>query len=85
MPLQELFLVVSRLLLKESQVEDECLTTIESKIDFVKDTLEGWQFPWLIVFDNYDQPSEFRDITSYLPRGGIGSIQVSTQILNALE
>ena len=47
---------------------------VKSKIDFVKDTLEGWQFPWLIVFDNYDQPSEIRDISSYLPQGETCSI-----------
>ena len=47
---------------------------IESKIAFVKETLGQWQNPWLMVFDNYDQPSEFRDITSYLPQGKTGAV-----------
>ena len=27
-----------------------------------------------MVFDNYDQPSEFRNITTYLPQGEAGAI-----------
>jgi tetratricopeptide (TPR) repeat protein len=47
---------------------------VESRIAFVRETLGRWQSPWLMVFDNYDQPSEFRNITTYIPQGETGSI-----------
>ncbi|KAH0534126.1 hypothetical protein FGG08_007284, partial [Glutinoglossum americanum] len=47
---------------------------IESKITFVKETLERWRNPWLIVFDNYDKPSDFRNIMTYLPQTETGAI-----------
>ncbi|KAI9776252.1 MAG: hypothetical protein M1839_000486 [Geoglossum umbratile] len=46
----------------------------ESKIAFAKETLGQWRNPWLMVFDNYDQPSEFRNITTYFPQGETGAI-----------
>ncbi|KAH0536108.1 hypothetical protein FGG08_006994 [Glutinoglossum americanum] len=46
----------------------------ESKIAFVKDTLGSWGKPWIIVFDNYDNPSEFKNISSYFPQGRSGAI-----------
>ncbi|KAI9858058.1 MAG: hypothetical protein M1813_007870 [Trichoglossum hirsutum] len=47
---------------------------IESKMAFVKETLRQWRNPWLMVFDNYDQPSEFRNITTCFPQGETGAI-----------
>ncbi|KAI9775123.1 MAG: hypothetical protein M1839_001434 [Geoglossum umbratile] len=39
----------------------------EAKISFVKDTLETWS-SWLLVFDNFDDPSAFKDIKAYFPK-----------------
>ena len=36
--------------------------------------MENWRTPWLIVFDNYDQPGEFKNISDYIPQGQSGSI-----------
>ena len=47
---------------------------IESKVDFVKQTLGAWERPWLMVFDNYDRPNEFKDISTYIPQGQTGAI-----------
>ncbi|MCJ1301167.1 hypothetical protein MMC08_003966 [Hypocenomyce scalaris] len=44
-----------------------------SKCEFVKDHLGGMQKPWMLVFDNYDNPGAFGDIKSYFPTGN-GSI-----------
>ncbi|KAI9770486.1 MAG: hypothetical protein M1839_003201 [Geoglossum umbratile] len=52
---------------------------VESKIAFVKETLGRWKIPWLIVFDNYDQPGEFRNIAEYFPHGGSGAILVTSR------
>lgn len=33
----------------------------------VKSTLHGWEEPWLLVFDNYDNPESFNDLSSFFP------------------
>ncbi|MCJ1356254.1 MAG: hypothetical protein MMC33_006248 [Icmadophila ericetorum] len=43
------------------------LLDTESKISFVKDTLQSWSEPWLLVFDNYDNPRLFNNISSFFP------------------
>lgn len=40
-----------------------------SKKDFVKDYLAGMETPWMLIFDNYDNPGAFGDIKSYFPSG----------------
>ncbi|KAI4121535.1 MAG: hypothetical protein LQ347_006820 [Umbilicaria vellea] len=45
----------------------------ESQIAFVKKTIGSWHIPWLVVFDNYDQPDQFDNITAYLPQGESGA------------
>ncbi|KAI9863316.1 MAG: hypothetical protein M1813_003758 [Trichoglossum hirsutum] len=47
---------------------------IESKIAFVKDTLGQWRSPWLMVFDNYDQPGEFKNLSDFFPQGQTGAM-----------
>ncbi|KAH0553453.1 hypothetical protein GP486_006477 [Trichoglossum hirsutum] len=48
--------------------------SMESKIAFVKYTLEQWGSPWLMVFDNYDRPGEFKNISDFFPQGQTGSM-----------
>jgi hypothetical protein len=38
-----------------------------AKIAFVKETLRTWPEPWLLVFDNYDSPQAFRNLTDFFP------------------
>ena len=45
----------------------------ESQIAFVKKTMGSWHIPWLMVFDNYDQPDQFDNIKTYLPQGESGA------------
>jgi tetratricopeptide (TPR) repeat protein len=52
----------------------QAIDDIESKVAFVKDTLESWEEPWIMVFDNYDRPGEFKDISSYFPQGRTGML-----------
>ncbi len=54
----------------------------EEKIDFVKATLESWEKPSLLVFDNFDRLEAFQDpgIDKYLPAAvGIGEIIFTTR------
>jgi hypothetical protein len=41
----------------------------DAKVKFALRTLEQWEERWLMVFDNYDDPTTFSDIEQYTPRG----------------
>ena len=43
------------------------LDDVKSKVKFVLDTIQEWEEPWLMVFDNYDRPDVFTDIKQFLP------------------
>lgn len=34
---------------------------------FVKESLRDWPLPWLLIFDNYDDPRTFDDVKSFFP------------------
>jgi len=36
-------------------------------VAIVKEKLRSWPKPWLLIFDNYDEPRTFYDITSFFP------------------
>jgi hypothetical protein len=38
-----------------------------AKVAFVKETLRTWPERWLLVFDNYDSPHTFRNVTDFFP------------------
>ncbi|RDL30230.1 uncharacterized protein BP5553_10508 [Venustampulla echinocandica] len=48
----------------------------KGNIQFVLRQIKAWQFRWLLVFDNFDDPSAFgdRSIRQYFPQSGYGSI-----------
>ncbi|KAH0566241.1 hypothetical protein GP486_000362 [Trichoglossum hirsutum] len=46
----------------------------ESRIRYVKEVLETLKRPWLMVFDNFDDPAGFKDITEYIPRAKVGAV-----------
>ncbi|KAL4981967.1 hypothetical protein BDW68DRAFT_182990 [Aspergillus falconensis] len=50
----------------------------EDGIMYVKRIMKTWSFPWLIVFDNYDNPAEF-GIADYMPFGVHGAILITTR------
>ena len=53
--------------------------SIASRAAFVKDTIESWSFPWLLVFDNYDRPDEVFRISSCFPQSSFGNIIVTSR------
>ncbi|KAI9859671.1 MAG: hypothetical protein M1813_006602 [Trichoglossum hirsutum] len=69
------FEVIAAKLSRTGRVFDD----VDSKIAFVKETLGRWQMPWLIVFDNYDQPREFRNIAAHFPHGEAGEILITSR------
>ncbi|OBT50677.1 hypothetical protein VE04_08704 [Pseudogymnoascus sp. 24MN13] len=65
-------------IISETNVE---LANAEASIQLVTDTISRWQTPWLIVFDNFDQPSAFkgRNMKDYFPRGKKGAILLTSR------
>jgi tetratricopeptide (TPR) repeat protein len=55
------------------------LESITSRAAYVKDIIESWNFPWLLVFDNYDRPDEVLRISSYFPQSSFGNIIVTSR------
>lgn len=37
-------------------------------VEAVRDTLERWNEPWLLIFDNYDDPNSFPNIQRFMPK-----------------
>lgn len=52
---------------------------IDSKISFVKETLGARASPWLMVFDNYDNPGDFKNIKAFFPFGFAGSVLITSR------
>ena len=51
----------------EKLLSKEDFPDTESKVKFVKETLQSWTEPWLLVFDNYDDPRTFNNISFFFP------------------
>lgn len=51
----------------------------DDEIAYVKSTIKTWSFPWLMVFDNYDNPSDFSNIRGFIPFGMQGAILITTR------
>jgi hypothetical protein len=51
-------------------------------VSFVKETIDGWASPCLIVFDNFDHPSQLKNIMDYCPKTIEGRIIFTTRNLD---
>jgi tetratricopeptide (TPR) repeat protein len=52
---------------------------------FVIETLSGWDDPWLMVFDNLDNPSDLQDINTFFPNAHHGVILVTSRYAGTKE
>ena len=57
---------------------DDNLVDSESRVHYTKQVLTDWPEPWLLVFDNFDDPSRFA-IQDYIPPSVRGHIIVTTR------
>ncbi|OBT54529.1 hypothetical protein VE04_05535 [Pseudogymnoascus sp. 24MN13] len=46
---------------------------------FIDETLEEWKANWLLVFDNFDQPGEMKNISDFFPRSKNGAILLTSR------
>ncbi|KAL9626427.1 MAG: hypothetical protein Q9204_007314 [Flavoplaca sp. TL-2023a] len=51
----------------------------EQVIETVRAELEGWHEPWLLIFDNYDTPDDYRDIRRFFPQGEHGHVIITSR------
>ena len=58
---------------------------VQACVEFVKDTIETWAAPWMVVFDNFDQPSKVPNIMDYVPRARNGAVVVTSRHAEAAE
>ncbi|KAL8801249.1 MAG: hypothetical protein Q9182_004598 [Xanthomendoza sp. 2 TL-2023] len=52
---------------------------LEACLEFVKGTIETWAAPWLVVFDNFDQPSKVPNIMRFVPNACNGAVLVTSR------
>ncbi|KAI3325703.1 hypothetical protein HD806DRAFT_454660 [Xylariaceae sp. AK1471] len=57
---------------------DDGLVDSESRVRCTKQVLADWSEPWLLVFDNFDDPSKF-SIGDYIPSSVQGHIIITTR------
>ena len=48
-------------------------------VKLVRTTLSNWSNPWLLVFDNFDNPIDIPDIIHFFPDNGCGSILITSR------
>ncbi|KAL8768746.1 MAG: hypothetical protein Q9194_005629 [Teloschistes cf. exilis] len=62
--------------------DDQVFDTLEERIEFTRERMEEWNRPWLLVMDNYDDPSRFPDLPDYIPSSKFGSVLITTRQAN---
>jgi Cdc6-like AAA superfamily ATPase len=48
-------------------------------LGFILDKFREWSEPWLVVFDNYDDATNFDNIRDYMPEGDEGCILITSR------
>lgn len=61
---KEAFAKIARGLDRTTPVE---LENSDQKVQYVLNTLGDWTTDWILVFDNYDSPSTFKQLRNYFP------------------
>jgi tetratricopeptide (TPR) repeat protein len=54
---------------------------VEGNVRYVLTTVGTWREPWLLIFDNFDDPYSFhnKSVKEYFPRGKSGSILITSR------
>ncbi|KAI9684109.1 MAG: hypothetical protein M1829_003379 [Trizodia sp. TS-e1964] len=73
--LEKSFEVIS----EEMSPSNVALTSTDSRVKFVMTSLSVWPSPWLMVFDNHDDPDAFGNLQDFMPDSEHGSILITTR------
>ena len=52
----------------------DVLPDIQARVDFVLQIFHSWPAQWLLVLDNYDNPSDFPNVADFIPQSNLGAI-----------
>ncbi|ERF68964.1 hypothetical protein EPUS_08198 [Endocarpon pusillum Z07020] len=63
----------------------DVLPDTAARIAFVLHRLGKWGEPWLMVFDNYDDPVSFYNVRDYMPEGQHGHVLVTSRHMDTNE
>ncbi|KAI2621172.1 hypothetical protein GGR54DRAFT_639301 [Hypoxylon sp. NC1633] len=63
---------------EELSDDNQVLLNTDARLSFVKRTLTVGNLPWLLVFDNYDDPAAF-DLREYIPKGPLGRVLITSR------
>ena len=57
------------------------IADVEGNIRYVLATISTWQEPWLLIFDNFDDPHSFgnKSVKDYFPRSKSGSVLITSR------
>lgn len=55
------------------------LPDTDRRVAYVLTSFSTWPCPWLMVFDNYDNPNAFDSLQDFIPTGERGSILITTR------
>jgi tetratricopeptide (TPR) repeat protein len=61
----------------------DILLDTNARVDFVLRSLSDWPSPWLMVFDNYDNPTAFNNVEDYMPSNEQGMVLVTSRHADA--
>lgn len=53
--------------------------SVDERIAYVKTTLSSWTHPWLLVFDNYDDPILFPNALDFMPPSNYGRVLLTSR------
>jgi len=56
----------------------------DQKVNFVLETWTNWHSPYLVIYDNFDDP-EFQDIQTFIPPFGPGAILLTSRLRGAVD
>lgn len=54
-------------------------------VDLVRKTLSNWRNPWLLVFDNFDDPDDIPDIIHFFPDSRRGRTLITSRSASSKE
>lgn len=58
---------------------DQVVVDANDRLINVNNTMSEWQSPWLLVFDNYDNPRAFPNLNDFMPPGEHGSFLITSR------
>jgi hypothetical protein len=61
---------------------DQTFESNDERVDFTLQVIESWNRPWLLVFDNFDNPDHFQNLSRYILPSPHGSFLVTSRNSN---